>query len=163
MYAPWLIIGYGSPLHSDDRLGWVVAERLEMMLDAESASVITCSQLTPDLAEPISRAAGVLFIDASAALQPGEVTCTALQPPGMNAPAISGGAFTHHLTPQDLLDTANILYGHTPPGWLYSIGTANFMLGESLSPLVSAVIPEMVSACYERIIMARRADRIPQY
>ncbi len=148
------MIGYGSPLHSDDRLGWVVAERLEVALDPTIAEVVACSQLTLELSEPISRADGVIFIDANAESLPGQIAYTALNQPGKDSAAITRGAFTHHLTPQSLLDTAYRLYGIAPPGWLYSIGVANFNLGETLSPAVAEAIPEVVGQICERIRMS---------
>jgi hydrogenase maturation protease len=164
MPLKWLVIGYGSPLHSDDRLGWLVAEQLEMMLKPRTASVVACHQLTPDLAEPISRSKGVIFIDASATLSPGHLACTALYQPDTNERSmVNSGAFTHYLTPQTVLDAACIFYGQAPPGWLYSIGAANFLPGEKLSPIVAAMIPEMVNACYERVTVDCRTVRIGQY
>ena len=60
-----LIIGYGNPLRGDDGLGWRAAEQLAEIIPQSEAEVIACHQLTPELAEPISRARLVIFIDMS--------------------------------------------------------------------------------------------------
>lgn len=62
--AHTLIIGYGNPLRGDDGLGWHVAQRLAAVLPQHRARIEVCHQLTPELAEPISRADLVIFIDA---------------------------------------------------------------------------------------------------
>jgi len=146
----WLVIGYGSPLHSDDRLGWAVSDRLETALDPAVAEIVTCTQLTPEWSEPISRADGVLFVDASAELPPGQIDCVELTDHALevNAP---GSIFTHHVTPQSLMDAACALYGHAPPGWLFSVGAANFDLGDMLSPEVADAIPALMELIGERI------------
>src|SRR5258708_26660681 len=99
----WLVIGYGSPLHSDDRLGWVVADQLEAALDPAIVEIAACQQLTPEWIEPISRAAGVIFVDANAELTPGQIACAALSPPHETTHAITRVHFTHHITPQIIL------------------------------------------------------------
>lgn len=151
------MIGYGSPLHSDDRLGWLVAEELEAMVGSTIAEIAACTQLTPEYAQPVSQAEGVAFIDASAELPPGHIACVALKRSGPDAiPDVRTGgertsAFTHHLTPQSLLEMAHTLYGHAPPGWLYSVGAANFDLGETLSPVVRKALPTVIAQIGERI------------
>lgn len=60
-----LILAYGNPLRRDDGVGWVIGERLAEMLREDVADVRVLHQLTPELAEPISRAGAVIFIDAA--------------------------------------------------------------------------------------------------
>ena len=50
-----LILGYGNPLRSDDGLGWQVAVQLFRTNTSPEVLVLPCHQLTPELAEPISR------------------------------------------------------------------------------------------------------------
>ena len=44
-------------------------------------------QLTPEMAEPISRAETVVFVDCSAVAEAGEVSCSLLRPRGRTMPA----------------------------------------------------------------------------
>jgi hydrogenase maturation protease len=131
-----LIIGCGSLVRTDDGVGQAMAAALgERIANAEA---IRCTQLTPELAEPISRADAVVFIDASAEGEPGSIRLTALQPEN------NGGAFTHHLTPASLLGAAADLYGQAPPAWLIAVAGASFDYGSALSPQTAAVLPALV-------------------
>src|SRR5579859_5003074 len=135
----WLLIGCGSSLHSDDRLGWVVVETVAGAFDPTNVEAIVAVQLFPELAEPISRAEGVIFVDADATLPPGKIGCVNLTSNpfpfhgegslGVSVPPLYelvrglGGEITaHHLTPQAVLNAARVLYGRAPEAWLYSVG-----------------------------------------
>src|SRR5271169_1528567 len=50
-----LIIGYGNPLRSDDGFGWHAGRLLAQSLADQDAKIITCHQLTPELAETLSQ------------------------------------------------------------------------------------------------------------
>jgi hydrogenase maturation protease len=131
-----LIIGCGSLVRMDDGVGQAVAAALsERIAGAES---IRCTQLTPELAEPISRADAVIFIDASAEGVPGSVRFAALEP------EMGGGAFTHHVTPASLLGAAASLYGHAPPAWLITVAGWSFDYGAALSPKMNAFFTALV-------------------
>jgi hydrogenase maturation protease len=131
-----LIIGYGSLIRGDDAVGQLMAAALGERI--AGAEVIRCTQLTPELAEPISRADAVVFIDASAEGEPGSIRLTALQPEK------NGGAFTHHLTPSSLLGAAADLYGRAPSAWLIAVAGASFEYGSAPSPQIGAVFPALV-------------------
>jgi hydrogenase maturation protease len=151
----WLVIGYGSQLHVDDRFGPAVAEAVQATADPTLVDVIVATQLTPELIEPISRAGGVIFVDAAIGGTPGRVECTSL---GQTvAPAANSTALSHHCTPEMLLEGANALYGHAPPGWLYVAGGENFELGETLSPCVEQAVRETVA----RILLHIQDEPIP--
>ena len=137
----WLIIGYGSLLHSDDRFGRDVVEQVHARAADGTLDVVSANQLTPELAEPISRAAGVIFVDANAALPPGSVQCAPLEASTCEQEPT---AFTHHVTPEMLLCSARTLFGHAPPAWLCSAGADSFALGEALSASVSPAVPQVV-------------------
>ena len=68
-----LIIGYGNPLRSDDGFGWHASRLLARELAGQDAEVITCHQLTPELAEPLSQCSRAVFIDADAEGDPGDI------------------------------------------------------------------------------------------
>ena len=144
----WLVVGYGSLLHSDDRVGHVVADRVLEHAGAGRVEIITATQLTPELAEPISRAAGVIFVDASTELSAGDVRYALLAP--MNE-ADSVPAFTHFCTPASLMRSARELYGQAPSAWLCAVGAESFTLGESLSPAVSESVARVVTWIPEKL------------
>src|SRR5579871_5175875 len=68
-----LIVGYGNPIRSDDAVGYLAAERLRQVLTEADIAILSVHQLTPELAEPVSRAARVIFIDAAATGEPGAI------------------------------------------------------------------------------------------
>lgn len=150
--ANTLIIGYGNPLRGDDGLGWRAAECLTAILHESKAIVIACHQLTPELAEPISRADLVIFIDAEEREPAGKVLCrrvaSAAEPPA---------AFSHHLTPARLLGWAGELFGRSPEAMVFSVAGQRFACSEELSPEVAAVLPRLT----ERVcrLVRRRETR----
>ncbi|HWQ52109.1 MAG TPA: hydrogenase maturation protease [Bryobacteraceae bacterium] len=135
-----LIIGYGSPLRGDDGLGWHAAERLRK-LALPGTGVLTVHQLTPELAEDMSRAELVVFIDAREGGRPGEWDAEPVSPE-----AESIQAFTHHVTPGSLLGGARLLYGGKPEGVLFAMTGESFEYREGLSETVAAALPEMLEA-----------------
>lgn len=138
-----LMIGYGNPLRADDGLGLILAEEL-----GEGWEIVTSTQLLPELAEPISRAERVVFLDASVGDIPGEVTCTTVQPQAVE------GAFTHNVTPASLLEAAQTLYGTAPKAILIGVTGASFEYGTELSPVISAMLPEIITKARQMITEA---------
>jgi hydrogenase maturation protease len=136
-----LLIGYGNPLRCDDGLGQYLAEIL-----VGYWNVITHMQLTPELAEPISRAERVVFLDADAGERPGKVTC---KPVGAMPAA---GAFTHNVTPASLLAAAQELYGAAPQALLITITGASFEYSDTFSPQINALLPEIVRTVDECVM-----------
>ncbi len=134
-----LIIGYGNPLRSDDGFGWHAGRLVARELVGQDAEVITCHQLTPELAEPLSQCSRAVFIDADAEGDPGDIHCRNVVP---QAPASS--AFTHSCTPSGLLASAEVLYGLRPPAVVITVSAQSFAFGDSLSPVVSAALPKVV-------------------
>ena len=70
-----LIIAYGNPLRSDDGVGWIVAEELRRRLASPEVEVLQLQQLLPEVAESVSRAETVIFVDASCDGEPGGMRC----------------------------------------------------------------------------------------
>ena len=137
-----LIIGYGNPLRGDDRLGWEVADQIAR--DAgDSIKVLTRHQLTPELAEPISNADVVVFVDACHEGRPGDWRCEKVRPDGTIPQA-----FAHHLTPVSLLDYAAAIFDAKPTALLISVTADSFKYCETLTPKVAAVVPEVVDYIY---------------
>jgi hydrogenase maturation protease len=180
-----LVIGYGNPLRRDDGFGYQVARRLAELLPADRADVIACHQLTPELAEPISRSELVIFVDARQGAEPGRVDWQELgrdrgpkhsRPStrhrncrGVNAsPLPSVGSdrsegpaapFTHHVGPAALLVLARELYGSRPAAIVISVGGADFGYGTELSPTIEAAVPNVLGRIRE-LAEGRRAARV---
>jgi hydrogenase maturation protease len=134
-----LIIGYGNALRGDDGAGFIVAELLLDRLHDPGIEVLSRQQLTPELMEPISRAAHVIFVDAAVYGSAGKIHRIPLRP------FPSCARFTHHATPESLLAGAQWLYGHTPEATLYTIPGWSFDTGQELTPSVRRAVNELVS------------------
>ena len=148
-----LVIGYGNPLCGDDGLGPYVAGRLAEA-DDELGGGIEClsiHQLTPELAEPISQAGTVIFVDAAIGKTPGGVTCYKLAR-STRKPNTTPEAFTHHVNPGALLENAELLYGRRPAAYLYTVSGRNFALGDCFSPAVEAALPGLLERMKARIL-----------
>jgi hydrogenase maturation protease len=119
-----LVIGYGNELLGDDAIGPLIARQVAQwsMPDVE---VIEAQGLTPELAEPMSRAANVLFADAR--LGEGGVQMTELAP---DLPPSLG----HTSDPRWLIGLVQSLWGRRPIGWLISVPAVDFGMGKGLSP-----------------------------
>jgi hydrogenase maturation protease len=135
-----LIIGYGNPLRSDDGFGWHASQLLAQALTGQDVEVLTCHQLTPELAEPLSKCRRAVFIDADAHGKPGEIHRRTVRP---QIPTSS--AFTHTCTPAGLLASAQQLYGHRPRALVITVSAQTFEFGDALSPVVSAALPKVVA------------------
>jgi hydrogenase maturation protease len=144
-----LVIGYGNTLRADDGLGPAVAEWLESEWADEDVRVLACQLLTPELAEPVSRAEMVVFIDATAAGRPGEVSCARVEPDRARA-----SSFTHHFDPAGLLALAEELYGRAPAAYALTVCGESFDCTEGLTETVAARVPEVAEKARE---LVRRA------
>ena len=122
-----LVIGYGNTLRSDDSVGPRVAEEIEA-LGLPGVQALSCNLLTPELAETISQARRVVFVDAS--VQPvAEVELRKL------LPAQSSQIFAHAADPRTLLAMARDLFGRAPDAWCLNIPVETLDIGEELSPM----------------------------
>ena len=132
-----LILACGNPQRGDDGVGSHVADALLAgFCDAET-KVHSHQQWLPEMAEAISEADLVIFVDASTELAPGEVSSRALRPAAAKAEA-----FTHSMRPAGLLELAGQLYGKTPEAaYLVTIGGESFELSEQLSETVRHAVP----------------------
>ncbi len=135
-----LILACGNPLRGDDAAGWWIAEAVRERLSSAEIEVAACQQLTPEMAERVSRAECVIFVDAAASAQPGSVSFEPLA--ARAAPA----ALTHHLHPATLLELARLLYGRAPRrAFALLIGGQSFSLAEGLSAPVRRALPEAIA------------------
>lgn len=132
-HSQLLVIGYGSVLHSDDAVGQKVAEAV-MDWHVPDVKAVATTQLTPELAESISQAGEVFFVDAAIKpIKPHKPhRCFGLV---RLQPAHDAYELGQHFgDPRVLLALAQVLYGRCPKAWLITIPGQNFSLGETLSP-----------------------------
>jgi hydrogenase maturation protease len=121
-----LVLGYGNTLRCDDGVGPRAAEAVESW-GLPGVSTLDAALLTPELAEPISRARSVVFVDA-AVDAPREVQLRELHP------AESSQLMAHAADPQTMLALARDVFGANPRAWLLTIPVENMAIGDTLSP-----------------------------
>jgi len=122
-----LVIGYGNTLRQDDGAGPKVAEAMAA-LALPGVRTLACHLLTPELAEEVSRARMVIFVDAAVdALR--EVQMRPL------IAAESSQIMAHAASPAALLAVARDVFGHAPDARWLTIPIQELGIGEELSPL----------------------------
>jgi len=120
-----LIIGFGNPLREDDGLGWRAAELIERQ-EGASIDVVKCHQLTPELADLVSRASVVIFLDASVTQEPGTVATRQVE---KTTPA----AWSHHLSPDQLIGFSEQVTGPAPRAYVITGGVERMTWSERMS------------------------------
>jgi hydrogenase maturation protease len=138
-----LVVAWGNPLREDDAVAWHVLEGLRSLKPRPGLPALLlrhAHQLTPEMAEGVSRAQGVVFVDARRDRTPGEVRCEEIRPSAGSNP------LAHSLSPPALLLFAQQLYGRAPRAVVLSIAGERFGLGESLSPVVRRALPRAIRA-----------------
>jgi hydrogenase maturation protease len=136
-----LVIAWGNPLREDDAVAWHVLEGLRSLKPRRTLPLMKlrhAHQLAPEMAECVSKAQGVVFIDARRDGQPGEIRCEVI------APSAGSNPLAHSLSPQALLLFAEQLYGRAPRAVVLSIAGERFGMGEALSPVVRRAIPRAI-------------------
>lgn len=132
-----LVLACGNPLREDDGVAWALATALH----GPGLDVRCVHQLGPELAEDVSRAEAVLFLDAREGGEPGMVSIEDL------SPAAGGPGLSHALSPRALLYCAERLYGRAPRAALLTVAGERFGHGEGLSAKVEAALPEAIQRC----------------
>ena len=145
-----LIIGYGNPLRADDGVGWQAARRLAELLQDEPIEILVLHQLTPELAEPISRADVIIFIDASHEGQPGSWKCERLE-----LDPTLGNSLAHHFTPRSLLAYSQAIFKAHPTALVVSVTGESFAYCEQLTPRVERVLLQVLEHVREQIARLR--------
>lgn len=125
-----LVIGYGNTLRRDDGVGPRIAEAVGRM-NLPNVHVLICQQLSPELADPVSRAEAVIFVDA-AVDAPRDVQLRRLEPNK------SSQLMAHAADPRTMLALARDVFGHAPEAWWLTIPAADTGFGEDLSPQTEA-------------------------
>ena len=131
-----LVLACGNSHRGDDAVALHVAKSLVCGFCDGGTEVHSQHQWLPEMAETISEANLVIFVDASAEVPPGEVSTRLVtaQP--------SPQAFTHSMSPEKLLAMARDVYHSLPQeAYIISIGGESFAPSDQLSERVRHAIP----------------------
>ncbi len=145
--AKTLVIGYGNPLRGDDSFGHRAVEKLKQEVIDNEVQFIDCQQLMPEMAEQVSKADLVLFVDADMDGVSGTIhsrRIIASQKPAADSLA-------HHLDPCALLGLAQTLYHRAPEAILMTVTGECFGYGSQLSTEVAKALPGIVQHMKELI------------
>lgn len=123
-----LVIGYGNTLRGDDGVGPRVAEAVGS-LGLSGVRTLICPLLTPELADPISSARKVIFVDASVD-GADQVQWRELEPDA------SSQILAHAADPRTVLALARDVFGHAPRAWQLIIPALDLGFHEEISPRV---------------------------
>jgi hydrogenase maturation protease len=137
-----VILACGNPLRGDDGVAQQIVSSLQEGYTEPGIETCCAQQWTPELAESISRADLVIFVDASTSIPAGKMRLEQVY-----APAGRPGTTTHSLSPVELLVLARELYQRAPArAYLLTVGGESFEHGHQLSDVVRQAIP---AACNE--------------
>ena len=139
--AGFLVIGYGNTLRGDDGVGPRVAEAIGK-LNLPGVHALVCQQLSPEYADPVSRAHTVVFVDA-AVDAPREVQLRKLEP------GESSQLMAHAADPRTLLALARDVFGHAPQAWWLTIPAVKLDFSETLTPEAQRGFEETVKKIQE--------------
>ncbi len=143
-----LLLACGNTLRGDDGVGWWIGGEVEQRPPLPDLEVVLTHQLLPELAEKVSTADIVVFVDCSAISEAGTVSVVPIRP-AEQLPRL----LTHHLDPASLLRLTSDVYGHLPQtAMAVTIGGHEFGLAEGLSDAVRNAIPAAVAAV-ERVFL----------
>lgn len=135
-----LIIGYGSPIRGDDAIGPLAADALQAQGLPPGVRVLSRHVLTAELVEDIAAVDQVIFLDAAAEGEPGEVQLLELGP---DPSAVS--TMAHFLDPRELLAWCQTLYQREPKAWLVSAAGLSFDYASySLTPTAESALAPML-------------------
>lgn len=131
-----LVIGYGNTLRGDDGVGPRVAGAIGE-LNLPGVRTLVCPLLTPELADAVSRAGKVIFVDA-AVDAPKTVQWRELQPNE------SSQLMAHAADPRTLLALARDVFGRVPRAWWLTIPAVDLGFHEGFSPEVQCRFGEAI-------------------
>lgn len=134
-----VVIGYGSELRGDDRLGPLAARQLAAEISDPDVRVLERPSLTPELAGELAEAEWVVFIDCSQSGPIGEVVVREIEPPNAHAAAL-----VHFLDPAALVGWTHLVYGRAPRGLVVTTAGCTFEFADQLSPPLEAALPRVV-------------------
>ena len=136
-----------KPAAGDDGAGWEVASRLAATIPKEAAHFMTVHQLTPELAEPVSEAGLVIFIDAA----DGE-NCGTWRSDEVKLSPMSGNSLGHHFDVSALLAYSQAIFHSSPQAFVVSVAAKSFEFQNNLTPAVEALLPDVVNYIRKKIV-----------
>jgi hydrogenase maturation protease len=147
--ARCLILTCGNTLREDDGVGpWLAQWAQERFRSADGVRVQSSQQWTPELAEDITGADSVLFIDSAANAPPGTVELVPVEP-SAQLPRL----LTHHLNAADLLALARLYYDSLPRNAvLLTVGTGSLELREGFSQPVQIALEKATALLEETVL-----------
>lgn len=150
-----LLLGYGNPDREDDGVAWHILRALTVKMGLSAPASYEDDfpenpqvdfafhlQLTPEMAEDISRYEYVCFLDAHTGNIPEEVRLIEVESDFQKSP------FTHHLTAQSLLSICETLYKTKPDAALLSVRGYQFLFSRALSEPTAALVHEAVDMAW---------------
>ena len=121
-----LVVGYGSSLRNDDRIGLEVA-RIVADWNLPQVSSLGVPQLAPELAAELAQVDLAIFVDAYAANLDDEIKILQLEP-------VNTANFgSHSSDPKALLNLTQTLFQKCPSAWWILVPGIDFQLGDRLS------------------------------
>ncbi len=145
---PILLVAIGNTLRRDDGAG---ARVLDLLGPLEGAVSLHVMQLTPELAEDIGGADGVVFIDAD--VNPGEARLEPVEPGGpAQAP------LAHSMGPEEVLALARRLYGFRGEALLCRVPGVDFSDGAGLSAAAERNARVAALLIQERCLRRRESE-----
>ena len=146
-------------MRCDDGLAWRAADCLDGRFSTAEVEILRVHQLTPELAEDLTRCDTVIFVDAAAAGsgngKPGEVRSAEI------VVTEDPHRFSHQLSPSCLVALAGQLYGGCPSAFSVTLTGACFDHGEYFSSLVEAALPALVARIEELVRVALAGQSLP--
>ncbi len=131
------MVGYGNDLRGDDAAGPGVVSAVAA-LALENVSTRVVHQLTPELAEEISRVRAVIFADAA-------VDSTRVEVRALGADGSAASTFeAHRSDPQKLVALSQTLFGRRPPAWLVTVPAHQLEVGAPMSAATAAGVQTAV-------------------
>jgi hydrogenase maturation protease len=146
---PILVIACGNPLRGDDGVAWEVARALgdsALAAGGGEIEILAVHQLTPELADGVSRAETVIFVDAGvdAGARAGEILLREVEVESAAASAIRS-EISHSVGPAELMAVAREIYARAPANaFLLTINGGAFEICEMLSEPARRAIPRAV-------------------
>lgn len=136
--APALLLACGNSLRQDDGVGLQIAEAAEQLFPASRLRIVAAPQFTPEMAADLAATDLVLFVDASAADEPGAIRVRPVAP-------CEQPSETHRLDPPALMALAQQLCGHAPArAFALTVGAQSFGYGVDLSARMRQAVPRAV-------------------
>ena len=146
-----VVIGYGNELRGDDAVGPVVARQLRNCRLPDGVKVMDCHCLMPELADDISTARWVIFVDSSVEADLQAATAGSITHRKLSGATLDPSPLGHTLDPRSLMELAQRLYPCSPKAELFTVTGDRFEIGDTMSPEVVQAAGELVAQIAARL------------